>query len=116
MWLFSKSGFFSVVKHLYKPDHLLVRARLQEDIEAMAALLTKETGQAFTPIVLDEADYRYRLEVPRADFGRIMTRLVEDLDYPNFKSAVRGNMQRDQAYGRVWHVMACLQENNVRGH
>jgi hypothetical protein len=110
MWLFTTQGFFSVVRHTHLPGHLLIRARLREDIERLASLLAKETGRPFVPMVLSEADYRYRLEVPRADFARAAIRLVEEIDYPNFKLAVHGEPARDRAYGRVWSVMAELQE------
>jgi hypothetical protein len=113
VWLFTRRGFFSVVNHSYKPGHLLVRARVREDIDNMARLLAQESGRPFTPLVTPDADYRYRLEVPRADFARAMARLVEELDYPNFKTAVHGDPRRDRAYGRVWSVMAELQEDEA---
>jgi hypothetical protein len=111
MWLFSKQGFFSVVRHVHLPDHLLVRARLREDADRLARLLAETAGRPFTPLVTPNADYRYRLEVPRADFARVMVRLVEELDYGNFKLAVHGDPARDRAYGRVWSIMAELQED-----
>jgi hypothetical protein len=113
MWLFCKQGFFSVVRHSHRPGHLLVRARLGEDIDRLAALLSEQTGRPFTPLVTPDADYRYRLEVPRDDFARAMVRLVEDLDYPNFKLAVHGDPARDRAYGRVWSIMGELQEGEA---
>src|SRR5438874_2053133 len=111
MWLFSKQGFFSVVRHSHRPGHLLVRARLRADADNLARLLSEETGRAFAPLVTPDADYLYRLEVPREDFARVMARLVQELDYPNFKLAVHGNPDRDRTYGRVWSVMAELQED-----
>ena len=113
MWLFCKQGFFSVVRHSYRPGHLLVRARLAQDADNLARLLAEQTGRPFAPLVTPDADYRYRLEVPREDFARALVRLVEDLDYPNFKLAVHGDAGRDRAYGRVWSVMAELQEDET---
>jgi hypothetical protein len=115
MWLFSTQGFFSVVNHLHKPGHLLVRARLREDIDQMARLLAEETGRTFIPLVLPEADYLYRLEVPRDDFVLVMARLVRELDYANFKAAVHshGDPTRDRVYGRVWSLVAELQEDEM---
>jgi hypothetical protein len=113
MWLFCKQGFFSVVRHSHRPGHLLVRARLRQDIDNLARLLAQETGQPCAPLVTPEADYRYRLEVPREDFARALVKLVEDLDYPNFKLAVHGDPARDRAYGRVWSIMGELQEDEV---
>jgi hypothetical protein len=116
MWLFSKEGFFSVVRHSHKPGHLLVRARRREDIDRLSRLLSTETGRELTPLVSPDADYLYRLEVPRLDFARVMVRLVEELDYPNFKSAVHGDPTRDRAYGRVWSIMAETQEDEMFPH
>jgi hypothetical protein len=115
MWLFSTRGFFSVVKHAYEHGHLLVRARLREDIDQMARLLAEETGRPFTPQMTPEGDYLYRLDVPRADFARVLARLLAEVDYINFKTAAHGSPGRDQAYGRVWSIMAELQEDEALG-
>ena len=113
MWLFSKAGFLSVVNHLYKPGHLLVRARAEEDIDHIARLLAEETGREWTPQVTPDADYLYRMDVPRGDFARVVLRLIEELDYPNFKASVHGDPRRGRAYGRVWSIMAEFQEEEM---
>src|SRR5262245_52151817 len=106
MWLFARQGFFSIVSHRHKPGYLLVRARLREDIDHLARLLSSKTGSAFVPLVTPDADYRYRLEVSRADFARVLVQLVEELDYGNFKAAIHGDPKRDRIYGRVWSLVA----------
>src|SRR5262249_39288670 len=97
----------------HRPGHLLVRARRREDIDNLARLLSEETGRAFAPLVTPDADYLYRLEVPREDFARLTARLVEELDYPHFKLAVHGDPDRARAYGRVWAILAELQEDEM---
>ncbi len=99
MWIFNKDGFFSAVAHRDKPDHVMVRARRKEDIEALARALGAEAE--LTP----NADYAYRVTVPKSDFADYMQASVLDLDYPNFKSACAGYGARSQAYHDVWTVM-----------
>ena len=99
MWIFNKDGFFSAVAHREKPDHVMVRARRREDIEALARALGAEAE--LTP----NADYAYRVTVPKSDFADYMQASVLDLDYPNFKSACAGHGARSRAYMDVWSVM-----------
>ena len=99
MWIFNKDGYFSAVQHRDKPDHVMVRARRKEDIEALANALGTEAE--LTP----DADYAYRVTVPKSDFADYMQASVLDLDYPNFKDACAGHGARAQAYMGVWSVM-----------
>jgi len=55
MWIFSRSGFISVVAHTGKPDTLLVRARDEGSLlslQGVTGATLKHTPIATTPIEL----------------------------------------------------------------
>jgi hypothetical protein len=99
----TKFGFFSVVQ---KPgeDVLTVRARVRGDLDALREGYLPELGETLeTP----RADYGYRAHVGHAAFGEALRRIGEDVDYPNFKNAVRDAMgaRRAKVYGKVWGAL-----------
>jgi len=107
MWLFTPSGFFSIVTDQQRPGHALVRTRVREDLEAFCA----RTG-APPPLETPERDYRFRTSVPFPVLAAELARQAAAIDYPNFKDAVaaRQGYERARRYGRVWSVMHELQE------
>lgn len=115
MWIFTTKGFFSVVQQENDPDQVLIRARVRKDIQSLKRLfdaLGLKTGRI---IVNPRFDYKYRFTAGRKDWIVVMTRLMLDLDYRNFKDAVfkrdsrEGRYGRHEAYSRVWEVMRNLQ-------
>jgi hypothetical protein len=103
MWVFSKTGFVSAVQHRDKPDTLLVRARIKEDLEPLAEFAGAKI------IETEDADYRFRCEVKKKTFSKWLSDQAESIDYTNFKNAVHDGTARDAAYMRVWSAMNSLQ-------
>ena len=103
MWLMTTRGFYSAVRHREDPDRVLVRARCRADIDALGDLLAGE------PILLQDADYAWRIEATREEWQRAVAVLVEEIDYPNFKDAV-GDRAHHDAYFQVWDVMRELDD------
>ena len=100
MWIASTDGFISIVQHRELPDMLMVRARVRKDLLS----LFKEEQIIET---LD-ADYRFRVLVPKKEMAALVAQKILDLDYPNFKSKVaRVPSQQDKltAYHEIWGVM-----------
>jgi hypothetical protein len=100
MWLMLNNAFLSVVHKECGPDELLVRSRRPGDIE-----------KVFPDAVVRESlgtDYRYRSVMPRSVVADAMARVVDSIDYPNFKGSTHDNKLHD-AYMGVWKVMAPLQ-------
>ncbi len=111
MWIFSKSGFVSVVKHRDKPGFVLVRGRTEADVTNFRdACGGPRVGYpvAHTP----EADYLYRVAMPAVIASNGVASLCLDIDYDNFKNAVheRDEPTRDRAMVRVWQAMHDYQE------
>lgn len=115
MWLITPVGFFSVVQ---KPTDipnktLTVRARVRSDLEALKAQFLPELG------AIQESrnnDYRFRATAPQAAVAAAMARLVEQLNYANFKDEVKKRQGADRAhlYHGVWDVLYELQQDPKR--
>ena len=101
MWIFNRHGFFSAVEHRDDNTKVMVRARVAEDIEHLASVLSVEAVPKFTP----EGDYRYRLTISKKVWGEYLKKTSDDLDYDNFKNSVHGQRDRDSAYMGVWSKM-----------
>ena len=104
MWVFTKSGFFSAVRHTEKPDVLLVRARFEGDLERFCRTHGLH-GIKKTIRETPDADYRFRAEIPCEAFAEALRAEALTIDYPNFKSAVHDGTERDAAYMDCWSAM-----------
>lgn len=109
MWLFTKFGFYSIVR---KQDGIHVRARVRKDLENLKAEASLEGD------ILDwrkpkpggsRADYPYRIILTdNADLRRIMRVFADTLDYPNFKGFVGhdpAQQEREEVYSKVWALL-----------
>lgn len=101
MWICLNNAFISIVHKDCAPDELLVRARRKGDIERVFpdAKVTRTPGN----------DYLFRAVLKRSRVAEALAAEVAGIAYGNFKNSVRNNALHG-AYGRVWSVMAGLQE------
>lgn len=104
MWIFSKTGFVSAVEHRDDPSLIMLRARARKDLGPF--LKVPGTKVNITP----DADYKYRVILPKDAFSKILSSMASDIDYPNFKNAVHGDPGRDNAYMHVWSAMRAFQK------
>lgn len=110
MWIFTPSAFVSIVAHREQRDKLLVRARVELDIERVFAGYGHPIAVAHTPA----ADYPYRAVLPRALVATaIADRLSHHVVYDNFKEACQEEDRHD-AYLRVWTAMRTFQQHRER--
>jgi hypothetical protein len=58
-------------------------------------------------------DYRFRAKAPRSDVAKALAKMVQDLNYDNFKDEVgkRQGKDRARAYEKVWSVLHGLQRS-----
>ena len=112
MWLLTPYGFFSVVEKLGDAAGgvLTLRARVRSDLDALRAAVLPELGPTEEG---KNTDYRFRARAPRAAVAAAMARLVETLDYSNFKNAVadRQGAKRAKLCHDVWDVLYQMQGN-----
>lgn len=92
MWVFTRSGLLSIVEHTPNPRYLQVRARQSHHIT--------DNFPGTVPMYTPNADYHYRIILPRDDVAQQLDRLVMDIDYPNFKDAADAELH--DVYLRVW--------------
>ena len=97
MWVFSTRGFVSVVQHNSMPDYFQVKARVPDPLEK---LWPEHQIQ-----VIEWADYRYRINVRKEDALPVIIRMVESVDYTNFKHECVEIPEYHRSLARIWNEM-----------
>jgi len=117
MWIFCKLGFFSAVQHRDKPDTLLVRGRFDGDLDRLLSSLSPEDRELCSPVMkTPNADYLYRMEIPKCVFAKAVEGIAEEIDYGNFKDSVHEGYSspRDAAYMGCWAELRHGQESQAK--
>lgn len=116
MWVITTHGFFSAVE---KPEDrgngtLTVRARNEEDIRALAAMIP---GTTPTQTTRGHSDYEWRLRCTTSEWAVALARMALEINYSNFKTAVgqRQGKVRAGVYGSVWSVLLRLERRGRYG-
>lgn len=119
MWVFTQVGFFSATlfDEMCPTDtRIQVRARVRADLEALVARYCAEPVEI---LQWPGRDYPYRIIITRQQWAEIVSQVVLEIDYGNFKDrvkAVQGGL-RSAYYGDVWGVLYDLEaklRNGVR--
>ena len=97
MWIFTKKGFLSIVQHNSIPDFFQVKSRVSGPLEELWPELEIQ--------VIDWADYRFRVDVPKEEALRVIKSLVGSVDYTNFKRECVDQHEYHRSLGSVWNVM-----------
>ena len=107
MWLFTTSGFISIVN---KTGAFEVRARDAKSLETLADFA--KTRIIKTPF----ADYPYRAFTTHETFTYWVANQIEMIDYPNFKSEI--SLTRGPEFAiplhKVWSAMHGVEDANAR--
>jgi hypothetical protein len=102
MWIFTTTGFFSIVK--VDVGRVQIRGRSLPDIRR----LCRRFGLKFDRIIrTPHADYPFRVLVTRKAWVNIATALAADVEgYDNFKRAVAvTDPDRAKVYEEVWWIL-----------
>jgi len=110
MWILSDRGFVSIVEDRQDPGRLLVRARREGDLEAFLDCLP-DLRPEDKPVHTPDADYAWRVSLPRPMVSATLVKLASEVDYDNFKDAVaaRQGYSRSRLYHDVWAILRRLQ-------
>jgi hypothetical protein len=107
MWVFTETGFVSVVRKNDRPDLYTVRSRDRKSLEPLAAMAKVEI--VASPL----GDYPYRAFVEPAVFTEWLADQASQIEYSNFKSRVSQTRGLDytDALHDVWVAMLKTTEN-----
>ena len=107
MWVFTKDGFFSAVFDKYcHSDELMVRARCKEDLCLLSKKLKGYCDESEI-VELGQADYQFRMKIPKQSWAEYLSNSALDIDYANFKDHTlpAGDDLRKDIYYQVWTAL-----------
>lgn len=113
MWIFTRDGFYSVAATKFcKPGDVAVRARKKEHIES---LMSRHGIQADI-LTFPDSDYRFRIQIPREQWAKVMGDEAAAIDYSSFKDAM-ANAGASADYLRAmfatWAVIHKIQDQEL---
>ena len=111
MWIVTKLGFMSAVRHRTLKHCLMVRARRRVDLDSLVAEATRSMPRPVIEHTI-HADYPYRVTVHQNVLARWLSQQAQDIDYDNFKAACPDD--RHGAYMGVWSALHRLEEPRIR--
>ena len=102
MWVIMNKSCLSIVKDRNKKNGLLVRARIEGDIENVFPKADVKSDMG--------TDYKYRAFIPKWIVSKAIKKSIEKIDYDNFKDSVPlDDATRHDAYLEVWGSLHKLQ-------
>jgi hypothetical protein len=104
MWIFHTEGLLSIVENRNDKSFLLVRARKSEHITKVFP----HSLPKYTP----NADYHWRVSLPRGQVQAVIIQMIANIDYDNFKEAA--NPALKSVYSNVWADGLALEKVNER--
>src|SRR4051812_25080379 len=113
MWVFTTTGYLSLVENQDDKSTIIVRARVRGDMNRF------REQYLHVPAIItyhENNDYPYRMIVPKGEIAKAVAAAVMDIDYKNFKSEVHEVQggYRASVYTRIWGVLIDLEGNRRR--
>lgn len=110
MWLFTKTGFVSIVEKAgdHEAQTVTVRSRDLESLEVMREDIYKLYDYELGEAEITEnsgTDYAYRMVITKEELKRYMVAIVDGIDYDNFKSEIVPNRKNSggEEAGKKWY-------------
>ena len=97
MWLFTDKGFLSIVQHNEIEDCFQVKSRVAEPLEILWP------GHEIE--VIDWADYRFRITIPKAQVIPVLAEQIGSVEYTSFKNECENAPDYYYALSRIWVEM-----------
>ncbi len=108
MWLFTTSGFISIIEK--DANHLAVRARDSLSLSPLAQSYDVEILSTPT------ADYPYRVFITKDQFKNWLSNQPGQIQYKNFKSEVSNTRGKKFSHAllKVWSAMNLVEDKEAR--
>jgi hypothetical protein len=113
MWIFIRDGFFSVAATKFcGPGEVAIRARRKEHLEN----LMSRHGLTAEILCFKNADYRYRIHIPRDEWGTV---LQEEAGYIDYESLIDAMAATDasadylRAMSATWAIVQKIQTDEL---
>jgi hypothetical protein len=104
MWICLNNAFISAVQDEGDANVLKIRARNRKHLEVLFPKDKKHILES------KDADYRFRVFIPKAEFAALLAKKAMEINYPNFKDSVRDNKLHD-LYANFWALHWRYQRN-----
>lgn len=107
MWVFTKEGAFSAVwdKHC-RGDEVMIRSHSKDDLCRLAKRII---GYCNDDVIFEaeDADYRYRIKMPKTVWSEYLADCALQIDYPSVKKHIipDNDPLRKDAYYQVWESL-----------
>jgi hypothetical protein len=106
MWIFTRYGFFSISCPEWCKNELQVRARARKHLAALQERF--QYLRSFEIRETPDADYRYRILVPKQMWSETVAILAQEQIWSNFKNEAN-RFQHDPLYDdvlhKIWSIM-----------
>jgi hypothetical protein len=117
MWLYTQHGFYAIVEDRYDPEYLWVRARQRRDMEILVRDFMDESVKTDEIIHNEDADYPYRLKLPRLIVTTALWNMMNVIDYDSLKKSLSRDSEMLRRYGMyedVWEATLDLDDAEAR--
>ena len=110
MWVFTESGYVSVIRHHSEAGKLVIRARDHQSLEGPANAIGLDIEP--TP----GSDYPYRTVTDDSAFAAWLSKQVMRVNYPNYKDHMEVARGHDftGALHNVWSAMRQVEDDDAR--
>ena len=110
MWVFTESGFVSVIRHHSEAGKLVIRARDHQSLEGLANAIGLDIEP--TP----GSDYPYRTVIDDNAFATWLSKQIMKINYTNYKSHMEDIRDHDfsSALHSVWSAMRQVEDGEAR--
>ena len=88
MWIFTDSGFLSLVQHPNDPEMLFVQTQNREEMDRVVLALDDIAGEKHEVVPAEEQGCRFAIVARREDVGALLLGMVGKINYSAFTQSV----------------------------